>query len=156
MENQNVKVVEINGCKFEVDLATARKVEEFKIGDKVKVLIKVYSDSYDVYPGVIIGFEWFETLPTITIAYLKIGYKEASVEFLYYNEKTKDKEISHVTGDAELLIQPSDVMSKINQEITSKEQEIRELKEKQKYFLANFGKYFNGFSDEKLQEMMSD
>lgn len=151
---ENKQTVEINGCKFEIDLATAKKVEEFKVGDKVKVLIKGYSDSYDVYPGVIIGFEWFETLPTITIAYLKISYSAATIEFLYYNSNTKDKEISHPSSDAELLIQPSDVISKCNNEITQKEHEIAEIKTKQQYFINNFGKYFSEFSDEKLSEMM--
>jgi len=151
---QEKKIVEINGCKFEVDLSMARKVEEFKIGDKVKVLIKGYSDTYDIYPGVIIGFEYFETLPTITIAYLKISYSSAEVCFMYYNKNTKDKEISHPSSDAELLIQPSDVMTKINKEIAGKEQEIRELKNKQEYFIKNFGQYFSEFTDEKIIEMM--
>ena len=151
---KEVRIVEINGCKFEVDLSTARKVEEFKVGDKIKVLKKGYSDTYDVYPGIIIGFEWFETLPTITIAYLKISYSEATVEFLHYNSKTKDVELSH-SANQELIIEPSEVISKINKEVAKKEQEILELKAKQKYFINHFGKFFNEFTDEKLKEMMN-
>ena len=43
-EKNRFQTVEINGTKFEVDLSKATKVEEFKIGDKVKVLEKTYGD----------------------------------------------------------------------------------------------------------------
>lgn len=152
---KEIKIVEINGCKFEVDLSTARKVEEFRVGDKVKVLKKSYNDSYEVFPGIIIGFEWFESLPTITVAYLKIDYSEAKIEFVYYNSKTKDVELSH-SQNTELLIEPSEIMAKMNKEIIKKEQEIKEIKTKQGYFLKHFGKFFNEYTDEKLQEMMKD
>lgn len=154
MENETKKIVEINGCKFEVDLSTARKVEDFKLGDKVKILHKQYGDSYKVHPGVIVGFEWFNVLPTITIAYLVLEYKEAKIEFLYFNEKTKDFEVSH-TQNTELLIEPADVMKTMNKEIATMEAQIIEIKRKQSYFLKCFGKYFNEFTNEKLEEMMN-
>ena len=37
-------IVEINGIKMEVDLRHATRVEEFKIGSKVKVLKKQYEN----------------------------------------------------------------------------------------------------------------
>ena len=151
MENKHI--VEINGCKFEVDLATAKKVEEFRCGDKVKVLKKIYESRYEVYPGIIIGFDWFKELPTITIAYLVNEYSTMKIEFLYYNSMSKDIEISH-TENGELLIQPSEVMSKINSEIEKKLQEISELKQKQSWFLKNFGKYFSEFTTEDLEKMI--
>ena len=150
---ENIKVVEINGCKFEVDLATARKVEDFRVGDAVKVLKKGYGTSYDIYSGVIVGFEWFETLPTITIAYLKMDYSECKIEFIHYNTNTKDVEISH-TNNIEMLIQPSDVIGKIDKEISKKKQEISEFEEKKVYFVKNFKKYFNEFTNEKIGEML--
>lgn len=153
MDSEVKKIVEINGCKFEVDLSQARKIEDFKVGDKVKILKKGYSDSYTVYPAVIIGFEWFQTLPTITIAYLVMDYNGAKIEFLYYNQNTKDYEISH-TNNIELLMEPSDVLQKMNKEIAQKEAEILQIKDRQKYFLLNFGKYFNEFTTEKLNEMI--
>ena len=147
------KIVEINGCKFEVDLSTARKIEDYKVGDKVKVLHKQYGDSYKVYPAVIVGFEWFNTLPTITVAYLVLEYKEAKIEFLYFNERTKDFELSHAQNE-ELLIQPADVLKSMNKEIQAKEAEIQDIKRKQEYFLKCFGKFFNEFTDDKLNEMI--
>jgi len=36
--NENKRIIEINGVKLEVDLTTARRIDEFKVGDTVKVL----------------------------------------------------------------------------------------------------------------------
>lgn len=62
-DNQKT-IVEINGIKLEVDLRTAKRVEEYKVGDMVKVLKKEYGDSYKSYAGMIVGFDAFVALPT--------------------------------------------------------------------------------------------
>lgn len=72
MNDQNKRVIEINGVKLEVDMRYAKRVDELRVGSKVKVLNKEYS-SYKVYPGVIVGFEEFDNLPTIVVAYLECG-----------------------------------------------------------------------------------
>ena len=151
-EKNRFQTVEINGTKFEVDLSKATKVEEFKIGDKVKVLEKTYGDKYNIRPGVIIGFEWFETHPTITIAYLEIEWSEAKIKFLYYNSESKDVEISH-TDNNELLIEPSDVVDKLNKSIEKAKIEVDELELKKQYFLKNFGAYFKEFLPEELENL---
>ena len=149
------QVVEINGTKFEVDLSTATKVEEFKVGDRVKVLEKKYSDSYKIHAGVIIGFDWFETHPTITIAYLDISYSAAEIKFLYYNDATKDIEISH-SNNEELFIEPADVIKKLDKEVTEKQNEIRDIQQKKEYFIKNFGEYFKEFQSELLEQISED
>lgn len=40
------KIVEINGIKMEVDMRHAKTIDTYKIGDRVKVLVKQYSDTY--------------------------------------------------------------------------------------------------------------
>ena len=153
MSKQNFQTIEINGTKFEVDLSTAKKIEEFKVGDKVKVLKKEYSDSFKIYPGVIIGFDWFKENPTIVIAYIEIGYKECNIHFLYYNKQSKDVEISH-TDNMELLIKPSDVIEKMDKEVEVKKAEIRGIETKKQYFLKNFGQYFKEFVPEELKDLL--
>ena len=60
MENQEQKrIIEVNGVKMEIDLRNAKVVENYKVGDYVKVLIKEYN-SYKSYIGNIIGFDNFE------------------------------------------------------------------------------------------------
>ena len=46
------RVVEIEGVKVEVDLRTAKKVDTYRVGDAIRVLVKSYS-GWDTHPGVI-------------------------------------------------------------------------------------------------------
>ena len=140
------EIIEINGTKFEVDLSTAKKMEEFRVHDQVKVLKKNYDD-YKIYPGVIIGFEWFQARPTIVIAYLDISYRSAEIEFLYYNKDSKDVEISH-TDNLELLVKPQDVYETIDKEILRHKADIEELEAKKRYFSNHFQSYFKTFMDQ--------
>lgn len=130
-------IVEINGIKMEVDLRHAKKIEHYKVGDNVKVLVKEYSN-YASYPGVIIGFDEFAKLPTISVCYLKTGYN-AEVKFVYINSESQDVEIVHMT-DAdrmELNLAPE----QLDREILKKEAEIADLKSKKAYFLENFNRH---------------
>ena len=153
MEKQNFKTIEINGTKFEVDLSTARKVEEFRVGDKVKVLKKESSNDYQIYPGVIIGFEWFKENPTITIAYLYTRWGDCEIKFLYYNSHSTEVEISH-TDNLELLVEPADVFDTLEKQIQKKKLEIAEIEAKRDYFKKNFGVYFKEFVQEELTELI--
>ena len=93
MENENKRIIEVNGVKMEIDLRTAKVVENYKVGDYVKILVKDYS-GYKSYIGNIIGFDNFEKNPTIVIAYLKNEYSTASIEFAYYNSQSEEIEIT--------------------------------------------------------------
>jgi hypothetical protein len=137
----NKRIIEINGVKLEVDLTTARVVDNFRIGDKVKVLKKAdtYSDS-KVFPGVIIGFEEFQTLPTIVIAYLDISYSKAEIKFLYFNSESKT-EVVKATADY-VQFNKEDVISMMDKEIVAKERELIDLNHKKEYFLNNFNRHF--------------
>jgi ribosomal protein L19 len=138
MENIMEKtIVEINGIKMEIDLRQAKKIETYKVGDNVKVLIKEYN-SYSSYPGVIIGFDDFASLPTISVCYLKTGYN-AEVKFVFINADSKDIEIVHMTDadKMELNLAPE----QLDREIMKKEAEIADLKAKKAYFLENFNRH---------------
>ena len=149
------RIIEINGAKFEVDLSKAKCIEEFRIGDKVKVLQKQY-DVYKGYPGVVIGFEPFKNRPSIVIAYLVTGYKECDVKFLYFNSSVEDVEICH-TQVNDVPISRSNIVTKFNEEIRVKEQEANELRAKLEYFESAFGKYFEEvYVDPELAAVDSD
>lgn len=137
------RTIEINGVKLDVDLSTAKKVDEFRVGDSVKVLIKNY-DSYQVYPGVIIGFENFKQLPTIAIAYLDVSYSGAEIKFAYFNNNSKDVEIAQ-SGNMEIPFEAHTVIKKMDQMILAAEQNVRDLKAKKEYFINNFRCYFKNF-----------
>lgn len=137
------QIVEINGVKLEVDLRQAKTVEHYKVGDTVKVLVKTYGDTYNVYAGIIAGFDNFAEMPTITIAYLDTGYDGGLVKFISYNKKTTNVNICPIEGYV-IPYEKHTVVDKFAYAIEKKEEELRDLKNKREFFLANFGKYFGG------------
>lgn len=143
MENSERHIVEINGVKMEVDLRNAKVVENYRVGDQVKVLIKEY-DKYTPYPGIIVGFDNFKNLPTVIIAYLATGYNEASVRFAYLNKLTTDCEIAPVNS-LEIHFDKSRILQKFDAEISKAESSLNEIRNKKSYFLAQFGAYFKDY-----------
>jgi hypothetical protein len=141
-EDHQRRIVEINGVKLEVDMRYARKVEEMRVGSKVKVLIKEYGDNFKVCPGVIIGFEEFDKLPTIVVAYLESSWSSADIKFMHYNAATKDKELAAAVTD-EIELNHADALAAFDREITKKQRELADLQEKRTYFERNFGTYWN-------------
>ena len=149
MENKDTRIIEVNGIKMEVDLRTAKRIDQFKVGDSVKVLIKDYSDRYASYIGTIIGFDNFEKTPTIVIAYLKTEYSSAEIKFLYYSSATKDAEVTNL-NDWDVPVTKSTIIEQFNRELTKKEAEIQEIKQKQEIFEKLFGKYFDNVVKESF------
>jgi len=136
------RIIEINGIKMEVDLREAAKIESYKIGDQIKVLKKEYGDQYKSFYGVVVGFDDFKQLPTILIAYVDAGYGEAAIKMVYLNNKSEDVEICPAEN-GDIFIDRNDVLDKLDREVDKKEMEIVDLKQKRKYFLERFGKYFD-------------
>lgn len=136
------RVIEINGAKFEVDLRHAVRVDHIKVGDRVKVLLKSYGDSYRVYHGVVVGFEPFQSLPTIVVAYMELSYAGCDVKFISYNSKTPDIEIVAAIDDDVLAMDKAEVIASMNKAIETHKAEIEKIEEKKRYFLTNFTRYW--------------
>jgi hypothetical protein len=143
METQKqTHVIEINGVKLEVDLRTAKRIEHLQIGSRVKCLVKKYSDEFEVLPGVIVGFEPFENLPSIVVAYLETDYSSASLKFKSYNARSKDFEIVADIDHNSLEVNKADIVSKLDRELEKKLAEAEEIKQRKAFFLEKFGIYF--------------
>ncbi len=138
---ENKRVIEINGIKLEVDLTTAKRIDEFKIGDNVKVLRKKYGDQFDVAAGVIVDFVNFKELPTIQIAVFERDYGGTRLEFINFNAETENIEIT-LCSEHELKLEKGRVIDQFNNEIESKQREIETLIAKRDYFVEHFHKYF--------------
>ena len=134
-------VIEIKGVKMEVDMRHAVRIDQLQVGDRVKVLVKEYSD-HKVYPGVVIGFEPFKELPTIIIAYMKFSWSGVDLAFLYFNSDTKETEVVKAIDADQLDFDKKDILDKLQREINKKEAEIREIEEKRDYFLRQFRAYW--------------
>jgi hypothetical protein len=133
--------IEINGVKLQVDLRHARRVEEIRVGSRVKVLTKDYN-GHKVSHGVVIGFDPFKERPTIVIAYMEMNYSSAEIKFLYFNKDTKETEVVIAHDDDEAALDKEEILRKLDFEIEKRRREIEDYEAKKKYFLDKFATYW--------------
>jgi len=143
LNSPNTRIVEVAGIKMEVDMRRAVKVECYKVGTKVRILKKSssYGEEYKTYGGVIIGFDQFVKQPSILIAYLKSSYGDTEIEFLTFNDETKDVEIC-IADDNFIPFQKATVLEILSNKIVEAEQHLLEAHAKKEYFEKNFNEYF--------------
>jgi len=134
-------VIEVNGVKLEIDLRHAKRVDELRVGDRVKVLVKTYSD-YQVHAGVVIGFEPFKNLPTVIVAYVSKDWQKAEIKFLHFNAQTKETEIVKAIDDDSLDLDKERILQVLDKEIETKRREIADIELRREYFLRNFRSYW--------------
>lgn len=135
------KIIEINGVKLEVDLRSARRIDEFKVGDTVKVLDS-RNDKNEMRTGVITDFANFKDLPTIMVAVYKAGsyWEKPSIEFIPYNADTEGIEIVGVSAE-EVIVSRDTITQKFDDEIIKKRDELNDLIVKRDTFVKYFGKH---------------
>ncbi len=141
MNTNDTQIIEINGVKLEVDLRHAKRIEHLRVGSRVKVLIKTY-DSHKVCPGVVVGFDAFEKLPTINVCYMDAEFFNAALKFVAINANTKDTEIVAALDADNPMLSRDDVLSKLDREIGTAEAKLDELRQTRDFFLRRFGAYF--------------
>ena len=134
------RIIEVNGINIEIDPATIKIVESYKVGDNVKVLIKKY-DKFEMYHGVIIGFYSFENRPTIGISYLNTDYGEDKIKTVYLHKDSKDIELCP-TMETDLEIDKASVLESMDKKIESVKQELAKCEMERKFFLERFGSIF--------------
>ena len=137
------EIININGVKMEIDTRQCRRVDTIAVGTRVKVLKRPYDSSpWEVFHGVVIGFEPFDSLPTIIIAMAKIEYSKANIEYVYYNSDSKNTELVVAYDEDEAAIDRDQFIEHIDREIAKAELEIQSFKDKKKYFLDKFKCYW--------------
>jgi hypothetical protein len=130
-------IIEVNGVKLEVDMRYARRIDEIHIGDRVKVLKKAgYGDDHKVFPGIIVGFEPFQKLPTIVVAYVDVEWSKAEIKFLHFNSKC-EAEVIHA-ADEDFHVDRDVILQRFDREIAAKQREIETIEEQRNYFQTNF------------------
>lgn len=144
MNNSETQIVEINGVKMEVDMRHARVIHEnIRIGTKVKILERSTYRDPCVRAGVVIGFQPFNEMPTISVAYLDESSEEL-VKFAYINNSKESTERWSLVPDVDddLPVRKARVTAAMDRQIEKKEHEIEDLKSRRKYFLQHFAEYF--------------
>lgn len=144
MTDKQTTIIEINGVKLEVDLRSAKRIDQLQIGSRVKCLIKGYS-GFETCPGVVVGFEPFKGLPSILIAYIKDDYNSVGLMFKTFNAETTDFEIVPDVDNNALEVNKADLVSKMDAEISRKQIEIEELNRRKSFFLEKFKNYFSEY-----------
>lgn len=145
--NEHVRTIEVEGHKFEVDLRTAKKIEAYRVGDRVKLLTKGYS-SWTTHPGVICGIDAFKNLPTIVIAYVEsIFSNEGKVSFAYLNAESKDVEICPMAED-DIMPNRDTIVMHFDKAVAKKQAEIDGMLDHKEYFLRQYGVAFGVGADE--------
>ena len=134
------RIIEINGVKMEVDLRQAKVIDSYRVGKSVKVLKKDYGDNYSVYPGVIIGFTEFKSLPTIELLYVN---RHGEVLFGNLNPKTTDLEIAPI-NDYEAAFDFESIVASLDRNIEKAEIDLKVMKAKKTAFVENYGKVVEG------------
>lgn len=141
------RIVEINGIKMEVDLRTAKVIDNYRVGDSVKLLRKQY-DGYNVLPAVIIGFVEFSKLPTIEL--LAVDHS-GTVSFFVFNENTKETEIAPF-NNYEIEFERSTIVDKLEANVRRAEEDLRNAKGKLEAFTKMFGRMFNEHKEDAENE----
>ena len=134
------RIVEINGVKIEVDLREATAVETLRVGDAVRVLVKQYGGNYTAHDGVVIGFDQFKNLPTVTVAYAVIDYSSADVKVFHYNDATKDTEIIKADEGSRTAFSMDDATEALDKKVATVEAELKSAREKRDYFIEHIGR----------------
>lgn len=133
------KIIEVNGIKLEVDMRYAKRIDEFKVGDTVKVLDN-RNDRNELKSGVITDFANFKELPTIMVAVYKSGdyWSAPTIEFIPYNAETEGIEIVGVSAE-EVIVSRETIVQKFNDNIERKRDELTDLIIKRDTFVKYFG-----------------
>lgn len=141
--NNEKRIVEINGVKLEVDMRYARRIDEFKVGDTVKVLDN-RDGKNEMRTGVITDFANFKELPTMMVAVYKAGsyWEKPTVEFIPFNSNTEGIEIVGVSAE-EIIVSRETIIQKFDDEIAKKRDELNDLIVKRDTFVKYFGKEQN-------------
>jgi len=132
------RIIEVNGIKLEVDLRSAKRIDEFKVGDTVKVLDN-RNDKNEMRTGVITDFANFKELPTIMVAVYKAGdyWSRPTIEFIPYNAETENIEIVGVSAE-ELIVSKETIVQKFDDEIAKKRDDLNDLIIKRDTFVKYF------------------
>lgn len=144
------QIIEVAGVKLEIDTRYARRIEELRIGSRVKVLDSRGYGAPAVYPGVVVGFEPFPTKPTIIIAYVKASYTDVGLETISFNADTEKVEIV-ASIDDDFSVSKSEVLGWFRRERQKLDEKRIEIDAKEEFFLERFKAFWK---DEPLADQL--
>jgi len=133
-------IFEVNGVKLAIDPGRAVRIEEIRVGDRVKILDTSGYSGHKVHAGVVIGFEPFPDLPTILVAYLEKDYQKAEIKVAAINKKTEKMQMLKSVSDE--LFDRDEVLKMFDKQIAENQRKIDDLNDHKCYFTEKFGVYW--------------
>lgn len=143
-ESDHIRIIEVSGQKFEVDLRSAKKVDTFRVGHKVKVLVKDYS-GYRAFPGIICGIDAFKKLPTIVVCYIEsvlYGDPKGEIKFAYINSASGDNYELCPMSEDDVVPNRDTVIGYFDRAAAVKRRELEDIEARKSYFLRQYGTAF--------------
>jgi hypothetical protein len=144
------QIIEVNGVKLEVDMRYAKRIEELRVGSRVKVLDGTGYGDAKVHPGIIVGFEPFAKLPTIIVAYVSADYNDVGLKTISYNAKSEKIEIV-ASVDDDFSVSKNEVLGWFRRERQKLNDKLSEIDAKEAFFLDRFKAYWR---DEPLADQL--
>lgn len=127
-------VITINGVEIDVPDTTDKITQPLRVGDPVKLLVKSQYGEPVVCAGVVANFEMFQSLPTITIAYLEGSYTPG-LKFAHLNTKSAERyELVHGLDRQLLQIDRSRIEQVLADDVEKKQRDLDDAKAKTALF----------------------
>jgi len=134
------KIVEINGAKFEVEDRRVKEIVAYSIGDRVRLLRRVYETApWEILDGVIVDFLDDEDVPTVTI--MHANKYNGEIHFSYINDGNKNEKILPSSDAWEA--DRDQIEEVLSQNVTKKLSEYRDAQAKQRIFQKYAGMIYN-------------
>lgn len=134
------KTVEVNEAMVKIGLKKEEVVNNYKVGNYIKLLIKDVFD-FENYPGRIVGIYYSNDEPIIVVAYLKQPFDRFNIGYIEISLSSEDVKIAPL-NDWDFPIEWLSRLKRFKIEILSKEQEVTEMKSNVKRFEQIFDEYF--------------
>lgn len=130
--------ITIQGRTFEAQ-KPGEQAGALRVGTKVRVLKKEYGDNYKVFPGIVVGFDLFEKLPSAVIMYADVSYAGAEIKWVTFNEKTTDVELAAAQYEDKDLPTIEEALQVFERQERELQKKIDELHEKRDFFRRKWG-----------------
>jgi bifunctional DNA-binding transcriptional regulator/antitoxin component of YhaV-PrlF toxin-antitoxin module len=137
------KIIELNGSKVEIDFESAKKIETYKIGDSVKVIVKKYGNNYSLCPGVITGFvsdgNDFNAIEVLLMKFDSYA-QSGSMEVIFITDKPDGEYILAPLTTADTFVKYDTAIDLIERDIQKKVFELEQAKSRLKFIVEYYGK----------------
>ena len=140
----------VGNITLEVGELMIKQITTLKIGDNIRILRKKYDDTYETFPGMVVGIDIFESTPAINFIYVDANSSEPIQFATITEDSSKEKlQIAIASNTDDIVIRRDTVMAKLDREIDDAETRLITARSRKEVFL----KYYKEISSDDLKAM---